>query len=186
MVLVFMGFVLLSNLFAQTNSDIIEWSEKKLVWEDFQATPPKVKSDHRALNFGGVKYSIEPISIVSKIVRLKVQNVFYKKKSWTISNDDYVLNHEQLHSDIREVCARQIRKKIIETKFYSSKTIGSEIETIYSKLNNEMTVLQDKYDDETGYTENTKKLQEWNEKIAKQLEELKEYSNPEIIITLEK
>jgi|GEM_PF-4000295 len=42
------------------------------------------------------------------------------------------------------------------------------------------------YDRETRFSVNEEKQKEWDKKIAKELEELEAYSNPEIIIDLSK
>jgi hypothetical protein len=47
-----------------------------------------------------------------------------------------------------------------------------------------MRLTQGKYDNETDHSTNNKRQKEWNEKVTKQLEELKDYIHNEIIITI--
>ena len=82
------------------------------------------------------------------------------------------MDHEQLHFDITELYARKIRKRFKELQDMGE-TDYEEYVKIYYELEKELDAFQQKYDSEVYFREQNQK--EWIEKIAKELEELKEY-----------
>jgi len=170
---------------AQEKKDVIEWSNERLTWNDFQGTP-LTSSNFIAVSAG--KISVSPITsevTLSNEVHLTVRALFYKKKSWSITNSKEILKHEQLHADIRELYARLIRKKLLEKAVYGSREDAQKrIDLVYSELDKKMRKTQGEYDDETDHSMNKKSQQEWDEKIAIQLEGLKEYTDTELTITI--
>jgi hypothetical protein len=174
------------NIVAQNSEENIEWSsDRKLTWMDFQGIEPNGNT-YSALNYGGIYLIFEQGDIFSSIVKLRIDNIFNKKLSWTNTDSKYILKHEQLHSDIREVYSRLIRKEILKKKFSTLRDVDISVNEIHYKLEQEMNLYQDKYDQETEHSENIEKQKEWNLKVEKLIEELKEYSNPEIIIEIKK
>lgn len=169
---------------AQNEKETIEWIEdKKLTWEDFQGKIPNNGVDNfLAMNFGKLEFDMEYIS--SNIIKVSVRNVFDKTLSWSKSKNQSLLKHEQLHSDIREVYARKIRKDVSNYTYNTVRELNLYLEEVFFKWDSISNKTEGLYDEETNHSENEKKQEEWNLKIAQQLEELKEYSNPEIIITI--
>lgn len=174
------------NIVAQNSEEIIKWSsERKLTWEDFQGIPPlNTLGNILAINAGEINYDMEKIDYT--FVKVMVRNVFIKKLSWSKSEDFILLKHEQLHFDIREVYTRKIRQEIKSITYSSINDLNSKVNEIYNRWDSINDKMEDSYDYETEHSINEEKQKEWNEKIAKQLEELKEYSNPEIIIEIKK
>ena len=170
---------------AQKDNDIIEWSSEKLTWENFKGKP-NTSSGFITVNAGKIDLSSkEPITVLTKNIHVTIRALFYKEVSWTITTSRKILQHEQLHTDIREVYARMLRKKLSEkTKFISPENAQKWLDIVYSELDKKMRLTQGKYDNETDHSTNNKRQKEWNEKVTKQLEELKDYIHNEIIITI--
>lgn len=186
-VLLFLALLITQFGIAQENNNIIEWSSEKLTWEDFKGKP-NISSEFIAVNAGKIDISSkDPITALTKKIHLTIRALFYKEVSWTITNSRKILQHEQLHTDIREVHARVLRKTILEkTEFTSAQNAQKLFDIVYSELDKKMRLTQGKYDDETDHSTNNKRQKDWNKKVAKQLEELKYYINNEIIITIKK
>lgn len=172
---------------AQEDEYVSEWSSKKLTWEDFKGEP-NLSSEFIAVSAGKIDVSSkEPITVLTKKIYLTIRSLFYNEESWTITNSGEILQHEQLHSDIREVYARMMIKKLLEkTEFISSENAQKWFDIVYSELDKKMRLTQGEYDNETNHSMNKERQKEWNEKVAKQLEELKDYTDTEIIITIKK
>lgn len=172
-------FILLTFGLAAKSQEILDldsilWNKDiKLKWEDFKGEPPK--KENRGLHTVagacvGISLSIkfpEEDTLVFLIV-----SVFYKNCSWTTTQNLNTLDHEQLHFDITELYARKIRKRFKELQDMGE-TDYEEYVKIYYELEKELDAFQQKYDSEVYFREQNQK--EWIEKIAKELEELKEY-----------
>ncbi|CAI2767896.1 hypothetical protein [Flavobacterium collinsii] len=90
-------------------NDEILWSKsKKLVWEDFKGIPDTVGSIMLAETTSTIKFEYNVTNNV--LTSYKIESIFIKSRSWTITNDMQLLAHEQLHFDITELYARKIRK----------------------------------------------------------------------------
>lgn len=94
----------------------------------------------------------------------------YPGKSYFIQGNDTfnrrVLDHEQLHFDIKELYARKIRNSINKLWYSDLKTK----EKIFDSLVNEQRILQDLYDSSDYRAESRQKNQEiWNRQIRRQL-----------------
>lgn len=170
--------------FSQIDESIIYWSkERKLTWDDFKGTP-KPTNGRVASNMGGVYIYFKQLNLFT--IEVKVVNVFDKKLSWTITNLLSVLEHEQLHSDIREVYARILRKQIIESQFKSIKEANLKVRELHNLVQIDLNLMQEEYDAETGFSDNNKKQKEWNEKIRLKLLELENFTESTVIIKINK
>lgn len=163
----FLIIILIFNL----NCDKLTWdSTNRLSWIDFQGDIPDEIGLKTAVTF--VQIEIVGDVYEGEIPDVKVVANFLKDKSWTVVSDDETLKHEQLHFDITELHARKLRKRF--SILVREKEADFEVykNCYYSIVldNNEM---QKKYDGEVYF--NAKRQKEWQEKITKELEELKEY-----------
>lgn len=163
-------------VFCQEQTDnIIVWQQNhKLQWEDFQGSPPS--SDKIGFEKAGTASGIylESDFYDDEIPYFIVLAKFYKKDSWTISNDASILLHEQLHFDITELFARKIRK------CFSELQAGGETDTdayirVYYKLDAAKDAYHDKYDLETHFIPDSSKQLQWAENVHKELEKLKDW-----------
>jgi len=165
---------------ASENDSIISWNnERALQWSDFQG-----KLNPEVFAFAVTSYKIEIIPehvIVDQddnIQNYDVLNVvtnFYKYHSWTVSTDNDLLKHEQLHFDIAELFARKIRKRFSELKSTNEKGFST-----YWKAYNTLWIacrkLQKQYDAETNHGVKKVENLKWIEKIIHDLDTLKHFS----------
>ncbi len=161
------------QLLAQKNNLVIYWShERKLVWDDFKASPPKnsplaaVTNTHIGFSF---YYSNNKLNH-------SIDCHFNQYNSWGIVKTDFILQHEQGHFDIAEIFARKLKKSIVEYQFNST-NYRNDLDTIFEKITTEESEFQKLYDNETNHSRNKQRQFEWVEKITQQLNLLNSYSN---------
>lgn len=161
-------------LFIQSDTDSkILWKEsEKLIWSDFLGTPdsatPFAASTHTGIFFE-YKYALDSSSKVT--VEFTVKSFFNKNKSWYYPHliNDHILQHEQTHFDISELHARILRKRLNEKKF--TKDVENEIQIIYTRMEEQRTAMQRRFDSETNHSQNIKKEEQWRTYVAKQLQQ---------------
>lgn len=158
--------------------DEIYWSQdKSLSWVDFQGIP-NYGCGYSAITSSGIKYDLQANA---GSYNMTVRSEFFKKESWvkTIAMDSSGLKHEQGHFDIAEIYARKFRKAISETSF-SSLNIKYKVKNLYTVNTNEWGYEEELYDKETAHHKNKVKQYQWNERIAMELNELKNFSSPTV------
>jgi len=167
--------------FAFSKNDCpIEWSaDRPLQREDF-----KGKRIHKGV-VASTTYNItKEIEEDNGRLKVNVKAYFYCYNSWilndTIGND--VVLHEQKHFDIAELYARKLRKQLRDMYFKNKEDAGRRSDSLFKLINEEMDAFQDKYDNETDHSRNGTRQRKWNERIAIRLNELKNYSDPTLIL----
>lgn len=172
-VLLFIG-VQTSSAQPQDCIQCIPWSEnRKLTWSDFKAKPRKA-SPNEALTDSGMSIELECDGTTSKAV---VKCYFNASKSWTKSKDsDYLLAHEQLHFDITELFVRKLRQQLSVFGNDCDK-LNKHIESYYNKNYREFVKYQDQYDRETRHSLNKEKQAYWEQKVTRELAELKPFAS---------
>jgi len=181
---IFLVFIVLTTICLETsysqndfivNDTIISWSEnKKLKWGDFKGIKDSINFTE---NGAVTDYSISllPRNIkVDEYEKINAIALFFKETSWTITESLGLLKHEQIHFDIAEIYAREIRKCFSEKKENGESDIYSYIQ-IAKDLGNQCTVYQQLYDEETAHGTIGLKQLEWEKKIAKELKALDAY-----------
>lgn len=161
------------------NDSIISWNaSKKLEWKDFNG---KLNPNIFAYAVTSYKIEIIPQNVIVDAndqmpgyKDLDVLANFYKKQSWTISDDIELLNHEQLHFDIAELFARKIRKRFLELKTSKEKNFN-KYQHAYNILWKECRLLQKQYDIETNHGANKTENTSWENKVNTQLLNLKDF-----------
>ena len=184
--LLFSTFLLLSfNAVSQKNKTDghIKWRDDyKLTWNDFKAKPRK---SHYASAMSDVTFSVSIKSEGNKLY-VVIQPSFDPKGSWVKKDDktEYLLNHEQIHFDIYELNARKFRKELQSKKLttVNAQSVVNRLIKKYSELN---VKIQERYDSETDHSLKKEKQEKWNEKIALELEKLKDYSESEFSVDIE-
>lgn len=159
--------------FSQDISDLtIYWNKNyKLKCSDF-------RGEHRDTS----KYvvAISMIEIGSKgfwsnnLPNYKVFVIFHRSTSWNTDTTCSILTHEQLHFDMAELYARKLRRCIVELRQNHDSEI-QDYSNIMANIYKEWAQAINKYDQETFHGESKSKQEEWNEKIARDMEELKDY-----------
>jgi hypothetical protein len=174
----FVTVVLLSLLLFQDEPKI-NWSQSlQLEWTDFKGVPVEgttvVAVTASGLSFG---FSTKRTNDQLSDYTFNVEAQFYPDKSWYLKGraDDNILSHERLHFDITELHARKFRKRISNTKFTNN--ISKEMEAIYKTINEELTAMQNLYDEETNHSQNLKVQHQWETKVTLALEKLAYYSS---------
>jgi hypothetical protein len=162
-----------SVCFAQDkDEDLIDWSSaRQLTWSDYKGSP-NANSDAAAstTTYLGIEYKMDENGFSYKILCR-----FSKTKSWGRSKTDFILKHEQGHFDIAEIFARKLNKKMSEYQ-YDKITYRKDLKSIYDSITNEKENLQNQYDSETDHSRKKEQQAEWEKKIEKMLNELRDYS----------
>lgn len=170
-------FICCHSLNAQTaskklNNDTIVWSPDSLLHpEDFKAKAKK----GAAMGLSAIGIRLYTGEVKGDLVFF-VKAMFMKKESYLVKNSDYILRHEQTHFDISEIYARLMRKKISQLDFKKTKSVNAEINRIYQSTMKEYFAEQDRYDKDAEHGLNPVKQKQWNEDVARRLDELKEFS----------
>lgn len=168
--LIFLPAFLLSN---KKDDVYIDWSaEKRLTWEDFQAEPVR-KTDAAALTATHLGFSY---SVTSNRVSYNIICRFDKTKSWGLVKNDWILKHEQGHFDIAEIFARKLYKAVSSYKF-NSRSFQKDLDAIYKKVVEEKEEFQHAYDEETNYSRNKRKQEEWLDRIVVELDQLESHAS---------
>ena len=152
---------------------LIDWSSaRKLNWDDFRA-----QQDGISVNAALTSTRIDiDYSLNNHDFKYHISCQFDPSKSWGRVKSDYILSHEQAHFDIAEIHARLLNKALKNYKF-NFKTAKTDIGDIYQKLMNDHHDMQEQYDEETNYSRNETRQQEWKEKIADTLKGLESYAD---------
>lgn len=155
-------------------SDTLHWQEsKKLTWADFKGkeTTGAEKEQHVSLAMQGGFVKKNPL----KPAVAEITAVFDRKKSCVNkteqTNDE--LAYFQVMFNIYELHARKLRKTIKETK------MGINPEKVFQeKYNAAITELDEEineYKEETQSGNNIQAVNEWKEKVNKELKILNSY-----------
>ena len=158
------------------NDTIIAWSASKAIeWGDFQG---KLNPDIFAYALTSYKIDIIPDNVmvdsndnIRNYQDLTVIANFYKKQSWSISDDQGLLDHERLHFDIAELFARKIRKRFSELKAIEEKRF-TVYWNEYSTLWKACRAFQKQYDLETNHGAKKNENDQWILKVKALLESI--------------
>lgn len=159
----------------QPNQDdeTIAWSsDRRLSWDDFRGKVP-LNARAAAITASGITYSFSTSGTKDAImVDFQVDTFFYPTKSWYQPSlcDEVILSHEQLHFDISELYARKLKKRLNDATFTYS-TIKAKVKAIYREINIELNDFQNKYDEETNFSRNREKQEDWELLMQKALGE---------------
>ena len=157
----------------------IEWSkDRKLTWNDFKgksiSTPDTKTGAESNCGFG---FQSNTVRIFSN-VKMKIENMFYCNSSWVLPENkanNELLEHEQLHFDLSQIYARQLRKKLAERKL-NLFNFPKESKKIFYDVFNLYTERQNLYDKETNHGTNSIVQNKWKKNIEIELNELETYS----------
>lgn len=164
----------------KTKSDIINWDpDQKLKQSDFRSKRKKVSGFAVATTASSFGYSITDNN---GHITGSIYVEFHCNDSWW--NPDYknsenraeILAHEQLHFDICELYGRKLFKEVLKLRRHGDLDFDS-MESLSTKLEEEYTRYQDKYDHETNHSINLEEQVKWNNRIRKQLDDIKDYAN---------
>ncbi len=173
--IIFILFLVSFTAFSQKvveNDSLLLWqSGRPLKWEDFKGPQLNHYGNVLAETHGEIK-TVSCIWSNENIPIFEVAVFLDKNNSWTITDDLESLEHEQVHFNIFELFARKIRMKFSDLNKRKIKSVSVYRDTFdeYLEMNRK---LQEEY--EVDVLVNQDKQLEWKSKVAKELEELKEY-----------
>ena len=149
------------------------WSSNEpITWDDFEGQK-KYRSSFVAQTVSLIEQSF---ACKGDHFEFDIKAKFNKNKSWTITDKADVLKHERKHFDITEVYARKMRKAYTELKYPCSYTM-EQLGSIYDRYFDELKIVQEQYDIETNHGIYQMKQEEWDQLIARQLEELEDWKD---------
>jgi len=147
--------------------DEITWSEEvRLSWDDFQSLPDYENNFVKALTASSIRYKY---SCLEDSIFYTVEAVFKRNESWVKPEayTDYILDHEQLHFDITELFAREMRKEL------GKQTYACEDEAQFQEkvdfILSEWRYVQSTYDKETFFSVREDDQARWSDNVAKQM-----------------
>jgi hypothetical protein len=156
----------------QQNNSLIDWNaSRKLTWEDFKG-PVDAESKNAALTSSSINIEF---GYDETGLEYSIKCSFNKQKSWVRIRNNEVLAHEQGHFDLAELHARKLFKAMKAYKF-NAKTVSNDVNKIYDSLMQAHHEAQNQYDNETDYSRNKVKQEEWQKKIADELKGLQAFS----------
>ena len=157
---------------SEPEEDYIRWDEtRKLTWDDFKAPPQKIgNTAAMTTTHLGFSYNVK-----NGTVTYVIDCRFEKNRSWGLIKNDWILKHEQGHFDIAEIFARRLNEKVNAYEFNRT-TFQKDLDNIYKSVVGEKEQFQQQYDDETDYSRNKAKQEEWLKKIETVLNSSKSWA----------
>ncbi|WP_124980041.1 DUF922 domain-containing protein [Nonlabens xiamenensis] len=166
--------VTLSALVLCLNSEPKErWTYQEhptLSWEDFRGTPPSNADHHASVNSGmGYQFS-SSMQNGEWHVDVRVNSYFYPQLSWKKELDEHdraLLAHEQLHWDISELYARQLREAY--SRYVPKNEPKKEVDFIFKVFEKKRRARQQNYDRESQHGNNKEAQSHWQQQIREEL-----------------
>ena len=165
----------------QNGDDLILWQENVLQWSDFEGKAPR-SNTYEAMTHAIIGLEM---NATETSVEVNIPVYFSKSKSWSRSDTSTtLLKHEQLHFDIAELVGRKIRQDIQSYEGKSHDATYRYVQSRYKKNVQSTWNKYDSYDRETDHGLIEAKQIEWELKVANELKELSDYSNPKVVISI--
>ncbi|MEK6154552.1 DUF805 domain-containing protein [Flavobacteriaceae bacterium 3-367] len=164
-----------ANETSSVNKEIIPWSLRSLVWDDFELVD-HMEEDYVALIYSNIAC---PNLITDNDSRVYAfMNPNYSERLRDEYDGYNVLIHEQYHFNITEYCARLLRKDLVESGL-GGLSLAS-MKSLQDKYAKKLDSLQDVYDSITDHNSNTKQQRYWELKIDDWLRQTAYYKNEDI------
>lgn len=176
-------FITLSLLFFTTafsqkkDNDRVYWHDRqKLIVDDFGIKTKNLESGATSAEFA-IDYEVSRFNFVSKNLNKNVRNYMVKSTSQidVTGNVEQYLLYQQTLFDLSEVYARELRKALKENRklLISGTKVADELNW---KVMSEFLDRRSKYTQETNSAGDRTKQKEWEEEIAYELNELKDFA----------
>ncbi|MFC2137607.1 hypothetical protein ACFLTE_05475 [Bacteroidota bacterium] len=168
--LLFIVILLCVKTYSQV-TDTINWSAKRLSWEDFRGTPTSSSIIKSRINFN-IEYNFERDPKQMNILHFNVKNYIHTKYSWVREEyeTDLMLLYNQTIFDIAELYARKIQYKLNRTTVNQSdvsKTADSIYTKIFFQCQDEISAFQK----ESDFGANKSIIHSWSDSIMFELEQ---------------
>ncbi len=162
------------------NTEFKRWSKNNpLKWSDFQGNPD-VNSTKFAVTRSHIKS--EYILYTPTLIEFDIYAAFNKNMSWTKSNCEELLSHEQIHFDIAELNARLLRKNLESYKLKSLEVFNQDINNLFKDAQVKIKEMNQLYDEETKHGIIKEKQAEWQNKMDSLIRAYDNYSKARIVI----
>jgi hypothetical protein len=155
-----------------------------LRWRDFQASRVQVLAsllDVRVGACSAVEVAVVPYTDTPGHDSFRVESFLVRSRSWvrdsTIVHQPLLLAHEQLHFDINELFARQIRQRLAQAQAAGAYLYGPKVAQQIRLLLTEKTAYQARFDAEAYHDPSAVTLQRWQALVQQQLAELSTYAS---------
>jgi hypothetical protein len=168
--------VFMENRKSSTESDTIYYDfNRNLRWSDFKRKP---QEDYfaGAVTASGFAFDSQMNFDGTNIyLNIGVYTFFTKSDSWRKSqiNSDYHLLHEQHHFDITRIGSEEFVVALQQAHFTRG-NYNHLLTSIFDKVYKENSDMQHLYDKETNHSMNVEKQLEWNDKIAAEIQKIKQ------------
>ncbi len=153
-------------------ADKLTWSESRpLTWDDFKGNPV-TSNTHHALTAANL--AVDAGCANGKIT-FDVKCVFLPEESWSKNkNSVALLKHEQLHFDLTEVHARQLRKNL-RALDSNCNNLKQNLTTVVSAAFKEWKAEQNKFDEDSNHGLNKEQATIWESNISQRLTDLQAF-----------
>jgi len=188
------GFAIKCQAQETTDEDKLPWEEDpkaepkdrtwpKLSWEDFQGEAPEDPGGLAAQI--AVEITLDWECDEGGHFTYTVKAVVDRKQSWALDDvkenpnteeHQRLLRHEKGHFNLGEVYAKKLRKALRELKdpCKDLDETEKEVKKIFGQIRKEFSAEVDRYDDDTKHGRNKEKQEKWENKIQKDLDNLKD------------
>jgi hypothetical protein len=170
-------------------ADVIVWAARRLTWADFKEEVfTDIYPGAKAKIHWSYRHSIGSMYKDSGKTKVTVQvyALCVPARSWVrpvnIGKKE-VLVHEQLHFDMVELFARQLRQQLAQTAF-DRNDYKKAIASAFSKSNLLMLQMQKDYDDDVKEDYTNAKLARWLAEITEKIAALDQYKSSIVAVTL--
>lgn len=176
------------NACSQDSSDLLRWTPQPISWNDFQENPgyDKYYGKRAKTHWRLSMQIIDSATHTTKQIIVKVQAFLIRSLSWVRPvnrTDNNLLIHEQLHFDMVEWYARQLRKAIREESF-SFKNYRTKTKSLHRGIMEKLQAKQSAYDLETRGGNNMIVQNHWSKEIIQGIKRLDRFADTTIVITL--
>ncbi|MBG8554347.1 hypothetical protein [Hymenobacter guriensis] len=142
--------------------------QRPLVWADFSG-PRRTAGNFAAAVFPSFAYTGRPrVANGTLHLDLTLQVFVVRSSSWTATQTDYSLNHEQRHFDLVKLVGERFKRKV-QPDSLTVADYNSIIQLQYLRSYWEMNRLQEQYEAETQHGTNEAAQQHWNQRIDAEL-----------------
>lgn len=157
--------LILSAGVAPSRKTYLHWEDHyKLQWSDFRGSAEQTAFGDAAST---IHLSADPVRKKGKIT-YDVRAWFIPEQSWCRKKSENLLEHEQLHFDLAELYARKVRKRIDELNRMGLKD-RKEYHRNITRIFEESTTADRKYDRETLHGSRSAKQKEWEKYVQDEL-----------------
>jgi hypothetical protein len=158
----------------QEDEKVIYWSkDRKLKYEDFKEPPDYTETNVMA-RVGTIIY--HDYKIEKDTLFYEVYSCMFKYGSWSKSDDTDIINHEQIHFDIREYYARKTRQHLINTNV--KLITPTYVENVFYKYEIKCYELDSIFDKNVYVKHWRDSIKVWKKRLDKMISSLEKYSAP--------